>query len=472
MCIRADPWLFFGGLSAARGPEAGSQKPTKAKRYYTTMASAGSSRRKAAHGPTVNAIKRAKFEAKQERWPQAALQQNSTQTSSSWYNGREEYSAYITVEDVHIIRKLRDGIDISDIEEGRRTRLRRISDWIEPFFDLKEVPSCNTTSSSNNNAKKKKDRTFIAEGTETVRMMIQRCEIATGKTSSDDDDTETEHPPPIRLLSILSKPATFFDAPTHLLGDVEERNNLITTNNKTIPPFKIIIANEEALSAICGFRIARGAMACGVIPTYMQRNGYTWLERLLSKETTVRLLAMDSISNTANMGSILRTASAFSIDAIILSDDSCDAWYRQSVRTSMGHVISIPILRVSDWEKGSSNDKKYEGNSNEIINGLKQVIRWLRASNVECFAAVVDDDDEDKSKCFPPLVTLEHDKDCGIRRTWCCVLGNEGHGIRKEVIQECDKRIRIGMASSVDSLSLPIAAGILMHALSSRSRRS
>ena len=181
---------------------------------------------------------------------------------------------------------------------------------------------------------------------------------------------------------------------------------------------------------------------------------------------------MDSISNTANMGSILRTASAFSIDAIILSDDSCDAWYRQSVRTSMGHVISIPILRVSDWEKGSSNDKKYEGNSNEMSNGLKQVIRWLRASNVECFAAVVDDDDEDKSKCFPPLVTLEHDKDCGIRRTWCCVLGNEGHGIRKEVIQECDKRIRIGMASSVDSLSLPIAAGILMHAFSSRSRRS
>ena len=332
------------------------------------------------------------------------------------------------------------------------------------------MPSCNTTSSSNNNAKKKKDRTFIAEGTETVRMMIQRCEIATGKTSSDYDDIELQ-PPPIRLLSILSKPATFFDAPTHLLGDVEERNNLITNNNKAIPPFKIIIANEEALSAICGFRIARGAMACGVIPTYMQRNGYTWLERLLSKdETTVRLLAMDSISNTANMGSILRTASAFSIDAIILSDDSCDAWYRQSVRTSMGHVISIPILRVSDWEKGLSNDKKYEGNSNEMSDGLTKVIRWLRASNVECFAAVVDDDDEDNSKYFPPLVTLEHDTDCTL--SWCCVLGNEGHGIHKEVIQECDKRIRIGMASSVDSLSLPIAAGILMHALSSRSRRS
>mmetsp|Transcript_1118 Transcript_1118/g.2030 ORF Transcript_1118/g.2030 Transcript_1118/m.2030 type:complete len:115 (-) Transcript_1118:778-1122(-) len=109
--------------------------------------------------------------------------------------------------------------------------------------------------------------------------------------------------------------------------------------------------------------------------------------------------------------------------------------------------------------------------------------------NVECFAAVVDDDaSSDVTSCnrnsncdssskttstklFPPLVTLEslsqpsNGSIRGNTRSWCCVLGNEGHGISDEVIQECDNRIRIGMAKGVDSLSLPVAAGILMHGL-------
>jgi tRNA G18 (ribose-2'-O)-methylase SpoU len=170
------------------------------------------------------------------------------------------------------------------------------------------------------------------------------------------------------------------------------------------------------------------------------------------------------------MGSIIRTAAAFSIDAIILSDDSCDAWYRQSVRTSMGHVISVPIIRVADWEKDFS--KVAARDDNVKRNGLASCLRWLREClNVECFAAVVDDtgdinDGKDgDGTCFPPLVSLESSLDCGCR-SWCCVLGNEGHGIRDVVIQECEKRLKIGMASGVDSLSLPIAAGILMFGLS------
>ena len=150
-----------------------------------------------------------------------------------------------------------------------------------------------------------------------------------------------------------------------------------------IPPFKIVIADEEALSEIAGFRIARGAMACGAIPDYMQRNGYSWLKRILSTGTAKfpamaiptnkpkpvrRLLALDAVSNAANMGSIIRTAAAFSIDAIILSDDSCDPWYRQSVRTSMGHVITVPIIRVSDWENGRRDDE--EDNQEEEVDSV------------------------------------------------------------------------------------------------------
>ena len=244
-----------------------------------------------------------------------------------------------------------------------------------------------------------------------------------------------------------------------------------------MPPFKIVIAEEKAMSEIAGFPIARGAMACGVIPNYMQTNAYFWLKGILSRDYPTmmvdssnqprRFLALDAVSNAANMGSIIRTAAAFSIDAIILSDDSCDAFYRQSVRTSMGHVISLPILRVSDWEKSRNKDDVDDDNDDECT-GLAKVLRWLRNTmDVECLAAVVDNDRE---RTFnQPFALLEDQTETS--RSWCCVLGNEGNGIRDNVIQECDVRVKIGMASGVDSLSLPIAAGILLHSLSSRSKK-
>ena len=421
------------------------------------------------HGPTVNALKRAKFEAKQERRRQQELQIHQHPQYASWFNGREEYAAFVTADDVHAIRKLRGGTDLHAASIS--ARLKRIAEWIEPFFDLKEMPS------NNNNTRDGEERLFISEGTEAVRMMIQRCSknaptqpsdvdtiISAAYISHDKGSTEatasTSSPPPVRLVSILSKPATFFDAPTQLLKDIEKRNftnpvsqeekNIDNDKVQVIPPFKIIIANEEALSEIAGFPIARGALACGIVPSYMQNHAYEWLKNLLSSETSSytatqsttqqqvqqnkpitrrrKLLALDRIANAANMGSILRTAAAFSIDAIILSDDSCDAWYRQSVRVSLGHVVTVPIIRVSDWKRGYEKDLVNNNKNNETSSsnndanngGLGRVLDWLRDEmNVESLAAVVDDESD---KGFPPLVTLESYQLCNDH-SWICVLG-------------------------------------------------
>ena len=341
-------------------------------------------------------------------------------------------------------------------------------------------------------------------------MMVQHTSASATSSADDpsiqDQDCAIGLPPPPCLLSILCKPATFFDAPIRLLDDVE-KHHLCNENESSPPrppPFKIIIASEVALSAIAGFNIARGAMACGAVPTYFQKYGYAWLKGLLcgqsaklqSKRTTAqssqtsqqkpirRIIALDATSNAANLGSILRTAAAFAIDAIILSDDSCDVWYRQSVRVSMGHAINVPTMRVADWERGrvaiegdlgrvDEEEAKHDNEgSRENNGGLARVIRWLRTQmGVECLAAVVDDGNE-KLKKLPPLVTLEtNDAFSDRNRSWCCVLGNEGTGIRDGVVLECDKRIKIGMAQGVDSLSLPIAAGIIVHGLCSKTAR-
>ena len=61
-----------------------------------------------------------------------------------------------------------------------------------------------------------------------------------------------------------------------------------------------------------------------------------------------RVLAIDTTYDAANLGGMIRSASAFGVDALLLSDDSCDAWYRRSVRVSMGHIFRVPVVRCPD----------------------------------------------------------------------------------------------------------------------------
>ncbi|KAL3797085.1 hypothetical protein HJC23_000423 [Cyclotella cryptica] len=518
-------------------------------------------KRKLAHGPTVHAIKRAKYEAKQQRL--LRLQQTETsscaappsflqqETIDKWFHDRRESAVFVTAEDVRAIRQRRQDeskrgaepqgdsrnyLTMDDSSSHKEAfaetqsevlRLDRIAAWIDPFFDLKEVPKARTlvcTDNNHNPVQSNSDHLFIAEGTEAVRLMIQKCvktpqDVATHEmnhatTENDCAEEEFRSAPPVRIVSILCKPATFFEQPVCLVDELVKQNFLTSSSSLECDnppvsqcPFKIIVGNEETLSEIVGFPLARGAMACGIVPRF--QHPLRWLKGLLSRgastsrpnttepsndnatiakqattknnvvpnpqSTPTRILALDAISNTSNMGSILRTAAAFGVDAIVLSDDSCDAWYRQAVRVSMGHVVTVPTIRVGELRKemmlcdGRNMVMEEDGKCGD--GGLPRVLKWLREDmRMKCFAAVVDtDEDATGTDVLPPLVSLESiiesTKD-DSSNSWVCVLGNEGHGIREEVVKEVNCRIRIGMANGVDSLSLPVAAGILIHGLS------
>ena len=443
------------------------------------------SKRKLAHGPTIHAIKQAKYDAKQKRMSADASscsQQPSEQLGpisyANWFVGRDAYAAFVTLDDVRTIREIGPNNLVNSTEYDKK-RLDRISSWIKPYCDLKEVPKQSNTNSSDEKSM------FIAEGTESVRLMIQKCakQSATSKqTSNNSAIKEVQKSPPVRIISIMCKPATFFDQPVCLLDELVKQQCISEENSC---PFNIIVGTEEVLTEIVGFPVARGAMSAGVVPKI--ENPYQWLKGLLSSASDnndrtnnktanlgtqftpiampatltrpKRILALDAVSNTSNMGSIIRTAAAFGIDAIILSDDSCDAWYRQAVRVSMGHVITVPTIRVSELKQELNMEKVSNG-------GLQAVLKWFRGEkNVRCFAAVVDDDNVEQA--LPPLVSIESITRNQKENSWLCVFGNEGNGIRKEVVREVDFRIRINMMNDdVDSLSLPVAAGILIHGLS------
>jgi tRNA G18 (ribose-2'-O)-methylase SpoU len=60
------------------------------------------------------------------------------------------------------------------------------------------------------------------------------------------------------------------------------------------------------------------------------------------------VLFVDKVTDVSNLGSLIRSASAFGVCAVVLSRDSCDPYYRKSVRASMGHVFRVPVIRVEE----------------------------------------------------------------------------------------------------------------------------
>jgi hypothetical protein len=284
--------------------------------------------RKLVDGKVLREEKRLRFEAKQER---LAKKQKTVEEWETWISEHPDWASLVTSEDVRKLKPLKPG-DNNDEDHNNETS--PISDLLRPYVDLQDGGALNPGDES----------LFIAEGTETIRLLIQQ--------SVHPEDLSSSRMNAIQVKSIFVKPSVLFALPVFLLADVEKKAAVARndeTGSKGAPPFHVFVGDEDTLSSVAGFQISRGALACGVVPT--DRNE-AWLMDYLEQQNKnsggLRLLALDGISDTANLGSMIRCASAFGVQAILLSKDCCDAWYRRSVRVSMGHVFQVPCVRVED----------------------------------------------------------------------------------------------------------------------------
>jgi tRNA(Leu) C34 or U34 (ribose-2'-O)-methylase TrmL len=307
------------------------------------------------------------------------------------------------------------------LEDVRNVKNNLAPQWLMehlmPYFGLKvQNPSLNQLC---------RER-FIAEGVETVRLFLQQI----GKRR----ENGLSH---VIVLSILVKPGVFFGESCNLIQDFSNCSSHLQP--------KVFLADDPLVwSEIFNIKNGNGnipwigAMACG-IPLRVDED--MLLETVSPNNPNLKILALDGISNTANMGSIIRCAAAFGIHAVVLSKDCCDPWYRRCVRVSMGYISKVPIMKL----KGAD---------------MKGVIRKFRDKGIVSYAAVIDAD-----------LLLEDLNKGDVARSWCCVLGNEANGITQEVVDECSHRLKVGMTKGVDSLSVAVAAGILLHGLVEKTER-
>ena len=147
-------------------------------------------------------------------------------------------------------------------------------------------------------------------------------------------------------------------------------------------------------------------------------------------EPHARYLALEDIQDPANLGTVIRTAEALGLSALLLSDGCCDPYNPKVLRGSMGGVFRLPLLPAGD---------------------LAHTAEILGRRGVRCFA------------CVPQ--GGEDLRRAGLSAGAVCLIGNEGRGLRPETAAACTGRLTIPMGGRADSLNAAMAAGIVMWEL-------
>lgn len=179
----------------------------------------------------------------------------------------------------------------------------------------------------------------------------------------------------------------------------------------------IYTGEREQLSTLTGYTLTRGVLCA------MQRPVLRPVEEICAAAR--RVVVIDGVVDTTNIGAIFRSAAALGIDAVLLTPTACDPLNRRAVRVSMGSVFLVP------WTKLSSP-----------ISSLKEM-------GFSTVAMALTDDS----------VSIDNEQLMNERKL-AIIMGTEGDGLAPDVIAAADYVARIPMAHGVDSLNVAAAAAV------------
>ena len=181
----------------------------------------------------------------------------------------------------------------------------------------------------------------------------------------------------------------------------------------------IYTAPESLLRQLTGYALTRGILCA------MRRPRLPEPEAVLKGAR--RIAVLDGVVDATNIGAIVRSAAALSMDGILVSTNCCDPFNRRAVRVSMGTLFQIPWTYVEEerWQ--------------EILKaqGFQTAAMALRENTLSI---------EDPRLQEVPRLAV--------------VLGSEGWGLPDPVISACDYTVQIPMGHGVDSLNVAAASAV------------
>lgn len=147
-------------------------------------------------------------------------------------------------------------------------------------------------------------------------------------------------------------------------------------------------------------------------------------------ERVMRAIVIENLQDPGNVGTIIRSANAFCIDAVIMVGACADLYNPKTVRASMGAIFRQRVLRMS----------------------------------------IAELDEFTRSQCLPLFGAALSDKAADIRNAElhrsAVAIGSEGRGLSRELLEICGGELIIPMDPHSESLNAAIAASVIMWEMS------
>lgn len=231
---------------------------------------------------------------------------------------------------------------------------------------------------------------FVAEGEKVVRRLLES---------------------PLEILSALVTP-----------GWLSVYRELFSVRPEEI---SVYVGEKELLETIVGFNLHQGIMALGKIPVQDD------LDSILHQTPLPRLfVAIDGLTNSENLGVLVRNCVAFGVQALLVGETSSSPYLRRAVRNSMGTIFKLPVVHTDN-----------------LVTSLHRLKQFYAFSLIAAH----------------PHTEEQQVHGVDFSQSCCIVFGSEGSGISKQVLSPCDYTAAIPMQSNVDSLNVASASAVFLY---------
>lgn len=197
-----------------------------------------------------------------------------------------------------------------------------------------------------------------------------------------------------------------------ILEKLEDYNNVIEVSKGV---FNYLSDTDTPQGILVVMKIKKGDMQSFIGGLSLEQNKY---------------IILDKISDSGNIGTIIRTAVSFGFNNIICTVGTTDIYSPKVVRSTMGAIEKINLWYFNEEE-------------------IKEVINLLKENNYK----IVGTD----------LEANVNIQDYEVTNKTIYILGNESKGISETMKKQCDLYIKIPMENIQESLNVAVASGIIMY---------
>jgi len=212
-----------------------------------------------------------------------------------------------------------------------------------------------------------------------------------------------------------------------MLEEIEGQRNAAALSEAVV-----YILSDDVFAKVSEEQAPEGILCVSEFPS-LHATGEAGKSKLLqvAESPLNSVLLLESVRDPGNVGTILRSASAFGIGCVAMSADCADIYNPKTIRGAMGALFRTPIAVFSD---------------------ITEAVELLKSKGHRVYAAALD----------PEAIRLGRQT---LSAGDCVMIGNEGHGLSKAAIDAAGQSLYIPMEEGSESLNAAIAASVILWSL-------